>query len=268
MIPGYEGHEAQSEDPSILGETSSNDSVDSQRQDKRFTLPSEVYQFRIRKCAPSVSEVGLIKALEMVTDNTKWWFLCGNSWSYFHHPEWGGFTVTICSDVLTAGKWRDLYGHIMHLFILACNQDIDLFEQVTWTRGYELYANAVTVNHGEFGGTTVWTPKHSYHKEVFRVRGTKKGLSIVVSVPVRSLAKAQKDQCKESCKRMKKSWLKKMGLDTIEESEKNLNIDQRKNAEKKDSDEKGQFKTPPPRVVYTCALDKKETCPRRRGLGE
>ncbi len=263
MIPGYEDHDAQSKDPSNLGETSSNDndSVDSQHQDKRLTLPSKVYQFRIRKCIPSVSEVALIKALEEATDNPQWWFVCGNSWSCFHHPEWGGFTVTICSDVLTAGKWRDLYGHIMHLFILACNQDIDLFEQVTWTRGYELYANAVTVNHGEFGGTTVWTPKHSYHKEVFRVRGTKKGLSIVVSVPVRSLAKAQKEQYEKSCKQMKEFWLEKMGLDTIEESEKNLNIDQRKNAEKKDFDEKGQFKTPPPRVTYKPAPEKNKRCP-------
>lgn len=237
MIPGYEGYDGRSEAPSTFNETSSNDSAGSQRQDKKFHLPSKVYQFNIRKCAPSVSEVGLIKALEEATDN-KWWFVCGNSWSCFHHPEWGGFTVTICSDVLTAGEWRDLYGHIMHLFILACNQDIDLFEQVTWTRGYELYVNSITVNHGRFGGTTVWTPKHSYHKEVFRVRGTKKGLSIVVSVPVESLAKAQKDQYQDSCEQTKREWLKV-----------------------KDSSRKGKFKTPPPRVTYTCALEKKKRCP-------
>ena len=30
---------------------------------------------------------------------------------------------------------EDLKGSLDHIFILACNQDIDLYEQVTWAKG-------------------------------------------------------------------------------------------------------------------------------------
>src|SRR5690606_19187408 len=102
--------------------------------------------------------------------------------------------------------WDWLRGRIQHLFIVAWNQDIDLFDQVTWTRGYELYANAVTVNHGEKGGSVVWTPKHGHEKEIFRVRGAKKGLAVTVDLPVRSLIEAQKNRWKSSIKGASWKW--------------------------------------------------------------
>ncbi len=210
-----------------------------------FDLPTEVYQFSIRKCVPAVSEVGLLKALEKFIPNSRWRFASGSSWKCFIHPRWGNFVVTICADVLTPGKWEDLRGFIDHLFILACNQDIDLYEQVTWAKGYELYANAITVNHGIHGGTTVWTPKHEYHKEVFRVRGSDKGLAISVSVPIKKLREARGRQYECTLKEKQKYWVNQLERGTVSKEEEQVEPDK---VEEKKCDELKHFKTPPPRV--------------------
>ena len=207
-------------------------------KDYEFDLPTEVYQFSIRKCIPAVSEVGLLKALEDVFPGTDWRFASGNAWNCFFHPRWGNFVVTICADVLASGKWEDLKGSLDHLFILAFNQDIDLYEQVTWAKGYELYANAITVNHGMYGGTTVWTPKHEYRKEIFRVRGSQKGLAIPVSVPVKDLRLAREVQYEYKLRDKKEDWKEKLlkvrGEEETDDVCKRLK----------------DFKTPPPKVRH------------------
>jgi hypothetical protein len=212
-----------------------------------FDLPTEVYRFNIRKCIPAVSEVGFLNGLEDVIPNSRWRFASGSSWKCFIHPRWGNFAVAICADVLTPGKWEDLRGFIDHFFILACNQDIDLYEQVTWAKGYELYANAITVNHGIYGGTTVWTPKHEYHKEVFRVRGSDKGLAISVSVPVRNLRKARERQYGCTLKEKHKYWENELERGKAWKEKEHAEIDK---VEEKKCDELKHFKTPPPRVRY------------------
>ncbi len=207
-------------------------------KDYEFDLPAEVYQFSIRKCVPAVSEVGLLKALEDVFPSTDWRFACGDAWKCFFHPKWGNFVVTICADVLTSGEWEDLKGSLDHIFILACNQDIDLYEQVTWAKGYELYSNAITVNHGIYGGTTVWTPKHEYRKEIFRVRGSQKGLAIPVSVPVKDLRVAREVQYECKLRERVKDWRKQLRRPKGKEE----GIDVCKRVK--------DFKTPPPKVRH------------------
>lgn len=200
-------------------------------QENRLELPTKVYEFRVRKCCPNVSEISLLMALEQRLQDTHWMFVGGNGWYVFEYPGWGAFTITICSDVLTTGKWRRLAGRIQHLFIPAWNKDIDLFDQVTWTRGYELYANAICANHGVYGGSVVWSPKHGYEKEVFRVHGGNKGIAIVVTVPVRSLVEAKDNQYCDSVREETHKWL---GL---------------ADPKSKDPGTKGgRFKTPAPRI--------------------
>lgn len=173
--------------------------------------PSRVFEFRIRKPYASFLELGLIEHLNERAKagglpSARWVSVPGVTWYLFSYYDWGNFSVAICSDVLDTFVWDWLRGRIQHLFIVAWNQDIDLFDQVTWTRGYELYANAVTVNHGENGGSVVWTPKHGHEKEIFRVRGAKKGLAVTVDLPVRSLIEAQKNRWKSSIKGASWKW--------------------------------------------------------------
>ena len=74
------------------------------------------------------------------------------------HPQWGDFTIAICADLLDAGPWRSLRGELLHLFMVAFNEDVDLYDSLTWIRAYENYVNLVAVNHGSLGGSFLWTP--------------------------------------------------------------------------------------------------------------
>lgn len=210
------------------------------RTNFEFSLPTQVHLFHIRKCMPSVSEVALVKHLENLLPGTIWRFAAGDRWFRVCHPSWGAFCVTICSDVLTTGKWRDLSCKVQHLFIPARNQDVNLYDQLTWVRGYELFANAVTVNHGSYGGTAVWTPRRGYDREVFHVRGQNKGVSAVVAVPVRDLIEAQQKQYSWSLDERMQAWEEVAPVEAATKKE--------DDEEKREKERRRRFKTPPPRT--------------------
>lgn len=146
--------------------------------------------FTIRKPVPAVEEYGLCEAVS-AKSGVEWRMLRGRTWYRFVHPRWGDFTVAICSDLTDPGPWRSLDGQVLHLFLVSYNKDIELFEQLTWVRAFELHANVVGVNHGYYGGSFVWSPKHDHGKEVARLRGRSLSLLAEVQLPVRSLARHQ-----------------------------------------------------------------------------
>jgi hypothetical protein len=208
------------------------------REGASLSLPTQVHQFFIRKCMPSVSEIALSEHLEKTLEETTWRFVGGDRWVRVSHPTWGAFCITICSDVLTTGKWRELSCRVQHLFIPAMNTDVNLYDQLTWVRGYELFANAITVNHGIYGGTAVWTPRRGYDREVFHVRGRNKGVSAVVAVPVRDLIEAQREQYSWSLDEWVEHW---EGMDKSKGKPKTA--DDQESVEK---ERRRRFKTPPP----------------------
>ena len=68
-------------------------------------------------------------------------------------------------------------GELLHLFMVAFNKDVDLYDSLTWVRAYETYVNLVAVNHGHHGGSFLWTPRRSHGNELARLRG--EGLFVV-----------------------------------------------------------------------------------------
>jgi len=87
--------------------------------------------------------------------------------------------------------------------------DFELFDQLSWTRCYELYANVVTVNHGEYGGSIAWTPKSGFDKEIFRTHGKSMSLAVTVSLPLKDLIKAQREQFSLSVQKQINVWKQK-----------------------------------------------------------
>lgn len=142
--------------------------------------------FWVRKPYPNAQEQGLALHLSDAT-GTPWRFQRGLTWTRFRLPTWGGFTVAICSDILDTFAWDWLRGRIQHLFVVAYNTDLDLFDKMTWTRAYELFANVAMSNHGSQGGSLSWTPRHGMHKQLFEVKGQEKGIAVTVELPVRAL---------------------------------------------------------------------------------
>lgn len=180
---------------------------------------------------------------DRTSSRSRWVSVPGVMWYEFSYYDWGNFSVAICSDILDTFAWDYLRGRIQHLFVPAWNQDIGLFEQVTWTRGYEVYANVITVNHGEKGGSLVWTPKHRHEKEVFRVRGAEKGLAVTVDLPVKALIMAQRHRLEHAVGKASAFW--------NEEDAKNQENDRKKDCWTK-------FKTPPPNYPVWTPLPTEE----------
>ena len=95
---------------------------------------------------------------------------------------------------------------MLHLFTVAFNKDIELYDALTWVRAYESYVNVLAVNHGKYGGSFVWTPKGSHQKELARLRGSKLFLVADVELPVKDLFDAQRQGVKLAVKAAKKEW--------------------------------------------------------------
>ena len=160
--------------------------------------PTSLRWYRVRKPLPAHSETGLALHEHLRRPGECWRVLAGRRWYRFLHPRWGDFSIAICSDLIDAAPWRSLRGELLHLFVVAHNRDVDLYDSLTWVRAYENYVNLVAVNHGRYGGSALWTPRRKHDRELARLHGS--GLFVVadIEVPVSDLLKAQLDGVSEA----------------------------------------------------------------------
>lgn len=173
-------------------------------------------QFRVRKPLPTHAERALALSLgEAKVQGANWKMLPGNRWFRFEHPQWGDFTIAICSDLLDPSPWHSMQGKILHLLLVAYNKDVDLYDSLTWVRAYECHANVVGTNHGHYGGSFVWTPSARHRREVARLRGN--GLFVVADVhlDVRGLALHQIDGLRLAEEQSKRDWERTTEKDTF-----------------------------------------------------
>lgn len=165
---------------------------------------SIVREFRFRKPRPATMEFGLAKFLSK--GSKEFTILPGSRWFRFLHPQWGDFTVGICSDLLDPAPWRSFRGEILHLFLAAFNQDVDLYDSLSWVRAYENFANVVVSNHGSHGGSFAWSPRSKHSKEVARLRGESIFTTANVKMPVRDLFEVQNRGQELATDRMYDVW--------------------------------------------------------------
>ncbi len=168
--------------------------------------PTALRWYRVRKPVPAHIERGLVKALQPQSGPTCWQILAGRRWYRFLHPKWGDFTIAICADLLDPAPWRSLRGELLHLFLVAFNKDVGLYESLTWTRAYESYVNLVSVNHGTYGGSFVWTPQCSYNRELAQLRGRELFLLTDVGIPVKELLRQQRSGAADAVDAAAATW--------------------------------------------------------------
>lgn len=154
--------------------------------------PPSIRWYRVRKPLPAHNETGLAQALSAQSPGTTWRILRGYRWYRFVHRRWGDFTISICADLIDTAPWRSLRGELLHLFMVAFNKDVDLYDSLTWVRAYETYVNLVSVNHGQYGGSFLWTPRRSHSHELARLRGQKLFVTADITIPVKDLLAAQR----------------------------------------------------------------------------
>ncbi|QDG51156.1 hypothetical protein FIV42_10530 [Persicimonas caeni] len=169
-------------------------------------------EFRIRKPTPAHLEHGFTQALNATIKSsskktTSFEVLPGRKWYRFLHPKWGDFSVGICADLLDPTPWMNLRGEVLHLVLSAFNKDVDLYDKLSWVRAYESYANVVVTNHGSYGGSFAWSPRHSQRKEIARIRGNNLHVVADVEFPVRALKEAQQNGVEWAVERSKRQWM-------------------------------------------------------------
>ena len=168
--------------------------------------PPTVRWFRIRKPVPTHIEAGLASVLTRQSQIESH-LLRGRRWYRFVHQHWGDFSIAICADLIDAEAWRIFRGEMMHLFTVAFNKDVELYDALTWVRAYESYVNVLAVNHGYYGGSFAWTPKGSHARELARLRGSDLFLLADVKIPVKSLRAAQIHGVKQAADAAEEVWL-------------------------------------------------------------
>lgn len=167
--------------------------------------PTDLRHYRVRKPIPSHLEQGLARAMT-ATHGEEWRVLNGRRWYRFLHRGWGDFTVAICSDLIGAAPWNALQGEMLHLFVVAYNKDVELYESLTWARAYENYVNLVVVNNGLYGGSTAWTPKRKHAREIARIRGNDLMVVADVEIPVKELLGRQMRGVEKAVEQAKGAW--------------------------------------------------------------
>lgn len=192
--------------------------------------PTSSRWFTVRKPFPAHVETGLARALSNGSNDTSWNMLRGRRWHRFLHPQWGDFSVAICSDLIEVVPWQALRGQLMHLFMVSSNKDVDLFQALTWVRAYETYVNLVAVNHGKYGGSFLWTPRRKHERELARFRGKHIFVLADVEIPVKDLATAQQSGVETAIASAKCDWINS-------------------------PTEKSDFKAPPPEFQRLCVVD-------------
>lgn len=171
----------------------------------KTTGPPTTRWFRIRKPVPAHIEEGLASHLGK-RSSVKYRLLKGRRWYRFVHEQWGDFSIAICADLIDAEPWRAFRGEMLHLFTVAFNKDVELYDALTWVRAYESYVNVLAVNHGKYGGSFVWTPKSSHARELARLRGSDLFLVADVKLPVRELLNEQRQGVTLAVDRAERTW--------------------------------------------------------------
>ena len=170
--------------------------------------PISLHWFRIRKPIPAHMDEGLARAISKKS-KIPTHLLEGRRWYRFVHHQWGDFSIAICADLIDAEPWRIFRGELLHLFTVAFNRDVELYDSLTWVRAYESYVNVVAVNHGQYGGSFVWTPRRSHERELARLRGNRLFLMADVEIPVKSLLDAQSNGIGQAVDDARRMWLRK-----------------------------------------------------------
>lgn len=109
----------------------------------------------------------------------------------FDAGPYGRIGVSICYDFMDIERALLYRGRVHHLFVIAYNRDVKLFESLAVSLSRTVFCNVVVCNTGYFGGSLVVSPYYQAFKRVgYSVDGGKIFTAQCVQLPVRDLHEA------------------------------------------------------------------------------
>ncbi len=106
----------------------------------------------------------------------------------FNAGPYGSIGVSICYDFMDIERALLYRGRVHHLFVIAYNRDVKLFESLAVSLSRTVFCNVVVCNTGYFGGSLVVTPYHDAFKRIgYSVDGGQLFTAQCVPLPVQDL---------------------------------------------------------------------------------
>ncbi len=106
----------------------------------------------------------------------------------FDAGPYGRIGTSICYDFMDIERALLYRGRVHHLFVIAYNRDVKLFESLAVSLSRTVFCNVVVCNTGYFGGSLVITPYYDAFKRIgYSVDGGKLFTAQCVPLPVRDL---------------------------------------------------------------------------------
>lgn len=120
-----------------------------------------------------------------------WTFQADPNVYVFDAGPYGQIGVSICYDFMDIERALLYRGRVHHLFVIAYNKDVKLFESLAVSLSRTVFCNVVICNTGLYGGSLVVSPYHDAFKRVgYSVDGGEIFTTQCVQLPVRDLDSA------------------------------------------------------------------------------
>lgn len=117
-----------------------------------------------------------------------WAFQADPNVYVFDAGPYGRIGVSICYDFMDIERALLYRGRVHHLFVIAYNRDVKLFESLAVSLSRTVFCNVVICNTGYYGGSLVVSPYHDAVKRVgYSVGGGRIFTAQCVQLPVRDL---------------------------------------------------------------------------------
>jgi hypothetical protein len=117
----------------------------------------------------------------------KWYGGCSAPKRLYSHNGFQ-FGVLICSELQNIGHRQRFQGNVDALMILAWNKDLETFSALIESAALDVHTYVALVNNREYGDSRVRAPaKHSFKRDLCRLKGGKNDYFVVVELDIKSL---------------------------------------------------------------------------------